>query len=84
MKHSSSWMILKELIYTYGIQIKNLYSYKLVRPTKWSEKMHQVVQKESHKAAKTIYLEEKGNICVIYYVFKRMKSFSSTVGIVVF
>ena len=34
MKHSSSWMILKELIYTYGIQIKNLYSYKLVRPTK--------------------------------------------------
>ena len=63
---------------------KKLYSYKLVRPTKWSEKMHQVVQKESHKAAKTIYLEEKGNICVIYYVFKRMKSFSSTVGIVVF
>ena len=80
MKHSFSRMIFKELIYAYSIQVKNLCSYKLVRPTKCPEKIHQGIQKESHKVAKTIYLEEKWNICVIYYVFKWMKSFWWTVS----
>ena len=42
-------MIFKKLIYSYGIQIKKLYGYKLVRDAKQSEKMQQVVQKESHE-----------------------------------
>ena len=42
--------------------------------------MQQVVQKESHEAVQTIYLEEKANIPMIHYVFKWMKknSFAST------
>ena len=33
----------------YGIQIKHLYGYNSGRAAKRSEKMQQVVQKESHK-----------------------------------
>ena len=68
MKHSTSWMIFKEFIY--GIQMKSLYGYKLVRAAKQSEKMWQLAQKESHKAVYTIYLEEKANICMICYIFE--------------
>ena len=39
----------KFIFYSYGIQINSLYDYKLVRAGKRSEKMQQVVQKESHK-----------------------------------
>ena len=35
--------------------------------------MQQVAQKESHKALQTIYLEEKANISVIYYVLNEWK-----------
>ena len=38
--------------------------------TIWSEKMKQVVQKESHKSVWIIYVVEKANICVIDYEFK--------------
>ena len=37
-------------MYSYGIQITNLYGYKLVRVPKRSEKMQQVVQTESQEA----------------------------------
>ena len=43
-------MIFKKFIWSYGIQIKNLYGYKLVRAAKRSEKMQQVVQNKSHEA----------------------------------
>ena len=49
-KHSSLWMVFRKFIYSYGNQINNLCSYKIVRAAKLSEKMQQVVQKESHKA----------------------------------
>ena len=39
----------KKIIYSYGIQIKYLYGYEPVRAAKWSEKIQQVVQKESHE-----------------------------------
>ena len=57
-------------MYSYCIQIKILWNYAVVRAAKRSEKMQQVVQKESHEAVETIYVEEKTNIRVIYYVFK--------------
>ena len=40
-----------------------------MRAVKRSDKMKQVVQKESHEAVWPIYLEEKANFCVICYVF---------------
>ena len=51
-------MIFKKFIYLYGIQITNLYGYKLVlvRVPKRSQKMQQVVQTESQEAVYTIYL----------------------------
>ena len=42
-------MIFKKFIYSYSIQIKDLYGYKLVRAAKQYEKMQQVVKKESQK-----------------------------------
>ena len=63
-------MIFKKFMYSYGMQIKNLCDYKLVRATKQSEMMQQVLQRESHEAVWTIYLEGKVNIYLIYYVFK--------------
>ena len=41
--------------------------------------MQQVVKKESYEAVETIYVKEKANTCVIYYVVKWMKRFSLTV-----
>ena len=67
-------MIFKKFIYSYSIQIKDLYGYKLVRAAKQYEKMQQVVKKESQKAVSTSYSEEKTNIQVIHYVFKLMKT----------
>ena len=55
------------MLCSYGIQIKTLYGYKLVGTVKRSEKMIQEVQ--------TIYLEEKANIRVIYYVFNFRRQF---------
>ena len=76
MKRFSSWMIFIKFIHSYyGIQVKKLYGYKLVGAAEQSEKMQQVVQKESREAVWTIYLEEKVNIQVIYCVFKWMKTF---------
>ena len=46
---------------------------KHVRAASQSEKMLQVVQKESHEAVlhfKRIYFKETANICKIYCVFK--------------
>ena len=43
-------MIFKKIIYSYNIQIKDFYVYKLVRAAKQYEKMQQVVKKESQKA----------------------------------
>ena len=48
------------------IQIKNLYSYRLVRAATWAERMQQVVQMESHKEVWTVYIREKANIWVIH------------------
>ena len=42
--------------------------------------MQQVVQKESHKAVQTIYVNEKTNTCMIYYVVKRMEALLLTVS----
>ena len=42
--------------------------------------MQQVVKKESYEAVETIYVKEKGNTCVIYYVVKWIKRFSLTVS----
>ena len=50
MKHSSLWMIFEKVAFPYGIQTKKLYGCKLVKAAKRSEKMQQVVQKESHEA----------------------------------
>ena len=54
---------------------KKLYGYEPVRAAKRYEKMQQVVYKESHDAMYTIYLK-KANICMLYYVFKWMKTIS--------
>ena len=36
--------------------------------------MQQIIQKESHEAVRTIYMKEKANTGVIYYLVKRMKT----------
>ena len=43
--------VFKKIIYSYNIQIKILYGYKLVRAAERSEKIQEVVQKELHEAA---------------------------------
>ena len=42
--------------------------------------MQQLVKKESYEAVETIYVKEKGNTCVIYYVVKWMKKILLTVS----
>ena len=42
--------------------------------------MQQVLQNESQESVETIYVKEKANICVIYYVVKLMKTRLLTVS----
>ena len=42
--------------------------------------MLQIVKKESQEAVITIYVKEKTNICMIYYINKLMKTLSLTVS----
>ena len=42
--------------------------------------MYQVVKKKSYETVEIIYVKEKANTCVIYYIVKWMKRFLLTVS----